>query len=215
MPPLRRRLCQRRSERIICARTVSRGNGHFTKARALAHYEGLMPKLSPGSNIGETPVWRKPLGDLLADYGDPDFSFRDYRLVIPVPLHSRRLRQRGFNQSLLLARRISRRHSLPLDFTALRRIRPTAPQTELSGAERQKNIRGAFAVFKERAVSRKIHSPDRRRLHDRGDRRGMRQCPPQSGGKSGRCLDPGPGPIRKTAIGRKCFSFHRVSSRVI
>ncbi len=132
-----------------------RGTGHFTKGRALAHYEGLVPEIISRFKYRGDARLAKPLGDLLADYEDPDFSFHDYRLVIPVPLHPRRLRQRGFNQSLLLARRIGRRHSLPLNFTALRRIRATVPQTELSGAERQKNIRGAFAVFNPQAVTEK------------------------------------------------------------
>jgi ComF family protein len=131
------------------------GNGHFSKARALAHYEGIMPEIISRFKYRGDSRLAKPLGDLLADYGEPDFSFRDYLLVIPVPLHPHRLRRRGFNQSLLLARRISRRYSLPLNFTALRRLRATAPQTELSGAERQKNIRGAFAVFKEQTIAEK------------------------------------------------------------
>ncbi len=128
---------------------------HFAKARALAHYEGLLAEtISRFKYRGDSRLGR-PLGDLLAAYADPDFSFADYLLVIPVPLHSPRLRRRGFNQSLLLARRISRRHSLPLNFTALRRTRATAPQTELSAAERQKNIRGAFAVARQSDVAEK------------------------------------------------------------
>jgi ComF family protein len=131
------------------------GDGYFGKARALAHYEGLMPEvISRFKYRGESRL-AKPLGDLAAGYEDPDFSIRDYQLVIPVPLHPRRLRQRGFNQSLLLARRISRKYSLPLNFTSLRRTRPTVPQTELSAAERRKNIRGAFEVFNTRAVNEK------------------------------------------------------------
>jgi len=88
----------------------------------------------------------KSLGSLLTSFADPDFSFRPYDRVIPVPLHPSRLRQRGYNQSLLLAREVSQKYLIPLDFTSLRRVRPTPPQTQLSGAERRKNIRGAFAV---------------------------------------------------------------------
>jgi len=87
-----------------------------------------------------------PLGNLLAEYQDPDFSLSDNNLIIPVPLHTRRLQERGFNQSLLLARQVSRRRSIPLNFTALHRARQTQPQTQLSGAERRKNVRGAFEV---------------------------------------------------------------------
>jgi ComF family protein len=131
------------------------GNGHFGKARAPARYEGLIPEMISRFKYRGDALLAKPLGDLMAGYEDPEFPFAAYHLVVPVPLHPRRLRQRGFNQSLLLARRVARRHSLPLSFTCLRRIRPTAPQTELSAAERRKNIRGAFAVFGAAAVNEK------------------------------------------------------------
>jgi len=88
----------------------------------------------------------KPLSTLLSEYKDPELPFSEFDLILPVPLHPQRLRRRGFNQSLLLARRVSRHHSIALDFKSLQRIRHTQPQTELSGAQRQKNIRGAFEV---------------------------------------------------------------------
>jgi ComF family protein len=97
----------------------------------------------------------RPLGNLLAEYQDPDFKLSENDLVIPVPLHTRRLRERGFNQSLLLARQVSRRRSIPLNFTALQRARQTQPQTQLSGPERRKNVRGAFEVRKREAVKGK------------------------------------------------------------
>ncbi len=66
--------------------------------------------------------------------------------VIPVPLHTSRLRQRGFNQALILAHGISKTFSLPLSYDNLKRVRPTRPQVELSGEERIKNVAGAFAL---------------------------------------------------------------------
>jgi ComF family protein len=70
----------------------------------------------------------------------------DIDVVIPVPLHPRRLRQRGFNQALLLAYGMSTRNGIALDPNNLIRVRPTRPQVELSGQERVKNVAGAFAV---------------------------------------------------------------------
>jgi competence protein ComFC len=96
-----------------------------------------------------------PLGNLMADCQDPDLFWSAMDILIPVPLHPDRLRQRGFNQSLLLARQISRRHSIPVDFLALERIRMTAPQVELSGAERKKNLHGAFRVRKKENIRQK------------------------------------------------------------
>jgi ComF family protein len=67
-------------------------------------------------------------------------------MVMPVPLHRKRLRQRGFNQALLLAHRMSEQYGIPLVFDNLERVRPTRPQVELSGEERVKNVTGAFAL---------------------------------------------------------------------
>jgi len=67
-------------------------------------------------------------------------------VLVPVPLDRSRLRERGYNQSLELARPIARRLGLPLDPFGVARNRPTRPQTELSCAERRKNVRGAFSV---------------------------------------------------------------------
>jgi len=64
--------------------------------------------------------------------------------LIPVPLHSARLRERGFNQSLELARPIARRLGVPLAARASRRRRNTPPQAELSARLRRGNLKGAF-----------------------------------------------------------------------
>lgn len=71
---------------------------------------------------------------------------QDYDRVLPVPLHLSRLRWRGFNQSLILARAIGQRIDTPIDPWLLGRTRPTPPQTELSREERRANVRGAFGV---------------------------------------------------------------------
>jgi ComF family protein len=67
-------------------------------------------------------------------------------LLVPVPLHPRRRRERGFNQSELLARELARRAEAVVAPAALVRRQDTAPQTGLSAASRRANVRGAFAV---------------------------------------------------------------------
>ncbi|MFO7876670.1 MAG: ComF family protein, partial [Desulfovermiculus sp.] len=69
--------------------------------------------------------------------------------IIPVPLHVGRLRERGFNQSLEIARGLSRELSVPLLPSALVRIRPTKAQSGLERKERLKNVRGAFQADQE------------------------------------------------------------------
>jgi len=67
-------------------------------------------------------------------------------LILPVPLHKRRLRQRGFNQALLLAEKCFPLCNDKIIVDGLRRIRPTTPQTTLTGAQRRKNLTGAFSL---------------------------------------------------------------------
>ncbi len=129
----------------LCSTCQTEGR-RFHKARSLGPYEGLLLEAIARFKFRGVAYLAHPLGTLLADYADPDFPFQEIDVVIPVPLHPQRLRARGYNQSLLLARHVSRRRSLPLNFTALVRTRPTVPQTQLSGPERRENIRGAFEV---------------------------------------------------------------------
>ena len=74
-------------------------------------------------------------------------------IIMPVPLHGRRLRKRGFNQALLLALEVSTAHAIPLSYDNLFRVRPTRPQVELSEEERVRNVAGAFALKRPDAVN--------------------------------------------------------------
>jgi len=93
---------------------------------------------------------RRRIADRLAELicADPAARpFLDARAVlVPVPLHPRRLAERGFNQSELLAAAIARRAGFSVHARALVRRKDTAPQTGLSAAERRRNVAGAFAV---------------------------------------------------------------------
>jgi len=76
-------------------------------------------------------------------------------LVIPVPLHKKRLRQRGYNQSQLIGAVLSKEWRVPLEVGNLRRVRWTEPQTSLDAGDRRDNVRGAFAVRDPRRVQGK------------------------------------------------------------
>jgi len=67
-------------------------------------------------------------------------------LVTSIPIHSHRLRTRGFNQADWIATRLARRLDLPFDPGCLRRTRHTQPQASLTGIDRRRNVEGAFRV---------------------------------------------------------------------
>jgi ComF family protein len=88
----------------------------------------------------------RPLAALMEDAMQG--LLEDYRpdLLLPVPLYLTRLRQRNYNQALLLARALGRSWQLPVASRLLLRIRPTPPQIGLKAAQRRRNLRGAFCL---------------------------------------------------------------------
>jgi len=69
--------------------------------------------------------------------------------IIPVPLHTRRLISRGYNQSVELARPLARQLGINLDIHACKRVRNTIPQTDLPAKKRKRNVHNAFFVIEE------------------------------------------------------------------
>lgn len=123
------RVCQNASSHLVGMRSVS---AHVAPLREAVHalkYNGMR-------------VLAEPLGEILADYWR--LAVLPSSIVVPVPLHEARLRQRGYNQSFLLAQSFAARVSLPVDSRALVRRRNTRCQVELSSAERRVNVAGAF-----------------------------------------------------------------------
>jgi ComF family protein len=76
------------------------------------------------------------------------------KLLVPVPLHEARLRERGFNQAVAVARYTGRSLSIAHARHLVHRVRDTPSQTSLGVEDRQRNVRGAFAVASERARAR-------------------------------------------------------------
>ncbi len=102
--------------------------------------------------FGGKTALANPLGDLMAEAGPAVLPVEVVDCLVPVPLHPTREAERGFNQSMLLARRVSRRWGIPVRPRALRRQRFTRPQTDLDADERRRNVRGAFALSRRAAV---------------------------------------------------------------
>ena len=125
---------------------------NYDSARAPYLYEGGLMTAIHAFKYGEKSHLANPLGTLLASFARVCFIHLEGLLVIPVPLHPKRLRERGFNQSLLLARRVALPLDADLDFLSLRRVRHTKPQTGLDSDERRKNVRRAFEVIDRKTV---------------------------------------------------------------
>ncbi|HNV23811.1 MAG TPA: ComF family protein [Candidatus Omnitrophota bacterium] len=83
------------------------------------------------------------------------FDIKQFDLIIPVPLHTARLRERGYNQSYLLAHPIAKEFQIKISTTNIIRVRYTPPQVQLSQKERWTNIEGAFRIKSQNEINNK------------------------------------------------------------
>lgn len=114
----------------------------FDRVTGGCEYEGPLRMLVHRFKFDDRPDLAEEIAPLVWDTVLPDGA----DLIVAVPLHPSRLRVRGYNQSLLLAKEIGKTAKIPLLIDTLARIRPTRPQTELSATERAENVKGAFLV---------------------------------------------------------------------
>ena len=132
-------LCRRSATVFDWARGYGAYEGPLRQMIHLLKYEGMRPLARP---LGSR------LFGLLQQAGLVD-------LIVPVPLDRSRLRDRGFNQSELLAKELSRASGIAMDAALLRRSRRTETQTGLSHAQRRQNVQGAFVLRRPQSLSGK------------------------------------------------------------
>lgn len=149
--PWNRNCCERCAEplpavqgRLLCGRCLRRPPA-FDQALAPLRFEPPISQLVHAFKFRGDLAAGRLLADLLADA----VAGNRPALLLPVPLHDRRLRRRGFNQALELARRLSYRLGIPVNPRILARCRDTPPQHEMPAQARRANVRGAFEALEE------------------------------------------------------------------
>lgn len=125
----------------------------FDSARALGAYGGVLLDAIHLFKYHHRAYLFPTLSSLMAEWEysglDLDnFDYKKFDMLIPVPLHIRRLYERGYNQALLLCRGLEKSWGIPVNYKDLIRSRWTEPQVKLSPKERIKNVKGAFEVRK-------------------------------------------------------------------
>ena len=122
----------------VCAECMKKPP-HFAKAISYGLFDGTLAAAIHFFKFHRIKRLHRPLGDLLLTFDMPGID-----AIIPVPLTVRGLRERGFNQSLLLAKTFSDKTKTPLIMDGLLKKTDTAPQIGLSKKERRLNLKGAF-----------------------------------------------------------------------
>ena len=132
----------------VRSRAAARRVMHLDRAAAFLFFEKDHPvqDMIHRMKYADQPMIGYQLGrEAAMEFQCADF-FDEIDVIIPIPLHPKRLRERGYNQSEYIARGISDVTGIPVDTTHVERIRNTPKQALQSGDERKQNVADAFAV---------------------------------------------------------------------
>ncbi|NNM58299.1 MAG: ComF family protein [Legionellales bacterium] len=120
----------------------------FDRVLALCDYADPIDRLITAAKFNQKLVYTRLLGELLAKQVTQKWyqSQPMPSLIVPVPLHDARIKARGYNQSVEIAKIVSKKLHLPFSFDICKRNKATLAQSGLTHAEREKNMKNAFTL---------------------------------------------------------------------
>ena len=138
------------SEQVLCGRCISK-LPYFDYVHSLFRYEDAVISLVHQLKFSEKITFSRTLGEMLLSRLQAEMPMLEDRpdCLLPVPLYKSRMRQRGYNQSIEIARIMAKNLQIPIVYDAVLRRRSTESQTGLNAKQRQKNIRGAFEIVQQ------------------------------------------------------------------
>ncbi len=135
-------------DNVICGECI-KCQPAYQRTLALCHYESPLPYFIQQLKFNKKLLYARLLSELMVSrirHYYHETSLPEY--IVPVPLHAKRIRERGFNQALEIAKPIAKQLQIPLLTHHVKRIRHTQAQAELPANQRRKNLRNAFAIKK-------------------------------------------------------------------
>lgn len=153
-PPLCPKCGRPQASGVLCSSCAS-WPAEIDGIRSPFHFDGVMRQAIHQLKYGNLRTLAPPLAQLLSDYLITNSVPGE--VLVPVPLHQKRLRERGYNQSRLLVRELGRLTNLPVVDDCLTRRRPTPPQARTSTVdERRNNVASAFACCEKRLREKQV-----------------------------------------------------------
>lgn len=120
----------------------------FEKARSVFVYEDKITAVVHRFKYGGKKYLAKPFAEMMADCFSKQFTDVRFDCIVPVPMHAKKKKKRGYNQAEILAKELSQILNIPLETKGIERISDNTAQAELNFAERQKNLAKAFICEK-------------------------------------------------------------------
>lgn len=142
------------TQALIC-QGCQKASYFFTQAYAVCIYDGIIEECIHLFKYKNKLSLAKPLSKLMIDFAHNFLDVKELDVILPVPLHKTKQRQRQFNQAEALARPLAKAFFKPLASGSLTKIKPGLAQVNLSRTARLKNVRDCFKVKNTKTIINK------------------------------------------------------------
>lgn len=138
--------CQRRVERLEKSCVVEMENKKYEKLLYLFRYESLVRKLILRYKFSNKAYLNHFFANRIAENEENRKLLKQYDMIIPVPMHKKKMQKRGYNQTELVANELEKSLGIPARKDILSKVVNTTTQSKLGGKARQSNIQHAFFI---------------------------------------------------------------------
>lgn len=138
--------CQRRVERLEKSCLVEIENKKYEKLLYLFEYESLIRKLLLGYKFSNRAYLSHFFANRVTENEENCKLLKKYDLIIPVPMHKKKMQKRGYNQTELVSNELEKSLGIPVRKDILSKVVNTTTQSKLGGKARQTNIQHAFFI---------------------------------------------------------------------
>lgn len=151
------RICQSKTEKLLLGKKVEVVGKYFDKFIYLFKYEGVIREKIIQYKFGENSYLYKAFVKIIINNKKICRFIKNYDIIIPVPISKKRLKERGYNQSELIASKIAKELEMEYAKNVLIKEKDTKPQSTLNKEERKQNVYNAYkAVNEEKIKDKKI-----------------------------------------------------------
>ena len=128
---------------------------HFENHYYIFKYDNLIRKLIIDYKFNEKPYLYRSFLEFLNNYQKEYIQFKIYDIIIPVPISKKRKKERGYNQSLLIARKISSKEKIKLVDKVISKVKNNNTQSKLNKEERAENVKNVYKITKDKEIINK------------------------------------------------------------
>ncbi len=128
---------------------------HFENHYYIFKYDNLIRKLIIDYKFNEKPYLYRSFLEFLNNYQKEYIQFKIYDIIIPVPISKKRKKERGYNQSLLIARKISSKEKIKLGDKVISKVKNNNTQSKLNKEERAENVKNVYKITKDKEIINK------------------------------------------------------------